>query len=282
MTESETVTPRTYGLSEALGDFDALFPDGGRAWDQFQGCRFLLCIRGSAVVEIDGVSYRLRSGVLLSITPCRSLRRISMSDDLSIRLVAFAFEFLSDMPFLVKTRIAGEMASDPVRHPDSESWRTLTSLYDFMCEQNRRTAHPTQAEVIKALFFVFIAEVSRLYAPETRLRLPQTRPGAITDDFFTLLHHNFRTQHFPAFYAGELNLTEKYLSKVIGTTTGRTPSAWIADFLMRESRLLLQATDRTVGEISEMLGFPNSSFFARFFRRHAGCSPRSFRKRAEG
>ena len=35
--------------------------------------------------------------------------------------------------------------------------------------------------------------------------------------------------------------------------------------------------DVTVGEISDRLGFPEPAHFTRFFRDHAGVSPREFR-----
>lgn len=55
---------------------------------------------------------------------------------------------------------------------------------------------------------------------------------------------------------------------------------WIADFLIQEAKLMLKSSDKSVIEISDELGFPNSSSFARFFRNHVNLSPLEFKNRA--
>lgn len=79
---------------------------------------------------------------------------------------------------------------------------------------------------------------------------------------------------------GVLCLTEKYLIRTIGRTTGHTPAYWIAGFRLREANVLLRSTDLSVTEISELLGFASPSLFARFYRRLSGSSPLEARKAA--
>ena len=44
-----------------------------------------------------------------------------------------------------------------------------------------------------------------------------------------------------------------------------------------DGRLLLKDTDLSVKEISNRLGFPNSSFFGQYFREQAGMTPMAYR-----
>jgi AraC-like DNA-binding protein len=46
---------------------------------------------------------------------------------------------------------------------------------------------------------------------------------------------------------------------------------------MEDCYLMLRDTNKTVKEISDSLGFPNSSFFGQFFRRQAGMTPLDYR-----
>lgn len=62
------------------------------------------------------------------------------------------------------------------------------------------------------------------------------------------------------------------------TLTSYTVYFWIEEFTVKEAKLLLRSTGASVIEIADMLNFPNSSFFAKFFRRHTGFSPVEFRK----
>lgn len=54
----------------------------------------------------------------------------------------------------------------------------------------------------------------------------------------------------------------------------------MADFILREAKLMLRSTDLSVTEIADKLSFPNSSSFARFFRKYTGFSPVQFRNEA--
>lgn len=46
---------------------------------------------------------------------------------------------------------------------------------------------------------------------------------------------------------------------------------------MRKSMSLLNNTQMTVQEISDMLNFPNASYFGTFFRKQMGMSPQQYR-----
>jgi AraC-like DNA-binding protein len=46
---------------------------------------------------------------------------------------------------------------------------------------------------------------------------------------------------------------------------------------MQDCYRLLSETDLTVKEISNRLGFPNSSFFGQYFREQAGVTPMEYR-----
>ena len=70
------------------------------------------------------------------------------------------------------------------------------------------------------------------------------------------------------------------MMRSIKKQTGQTFHYWMADFILREAKLMLRSTDLSVTEIADKLSFPNSSSFARFFRKYTGFSPVQFRNEA--
>ena len=80
-----------------------------------------------------------------------------------------------------------------------------------------------------------------------------------------------------SFYANSLNITSKYLSSVCKRVSGKSPIRWIIDSVMQDCYRLLSETDLSVKEISNQLGFPNSSFFGQYFREQAGVTPMEYR-----
>lgn len=95
--------------------------------------------------------------------------------------------------------------------------------------------------------------------------------------FMTLLAHNFRTERKVIHYAERMHISPKYLSTIIKEVSKRSASEWIDEFVISESKNLLQFTDHSVQEISNKMHFANQSFFGKYFKAHTGYSPVAFR-----
>ncbi|MBP5320838.1 MAG: AraC family transcriptional regulator [Kiritimatiellae bacterium] len=59
--------------------------------------------------------------------------------------------------------------------------------------------------------------------------------------------------------------------------TGLSPLAYQLSLRMRRAKRLLKGTDAPISEIAKSLGFRSQAYFARFFRKETGQSPRSYR-----
>ena len=82
------------------------------------------------------------------------------------------------------------------------------------------------------------------------------------------------------FYADKLCISDKHLMRTVKEQTGYSVHYCIADFIIQEAQLMLKSSDKSVIEISNELGFPNSSSFARIFRNPVNLSPLEFKNRA--
>lgn len=56
-------------------------------------------------------------------------------------------------------------------------------------------------------------------------------------------------------------------------------TAYLKSLRMARARELLDTTDRRVGEIAQLVGYPDPFYFARHFRSVNGCSPTEYRAR---
>ena len=103
------------------------------------------------------------------------------------------------------------------------------------------------------------------------------RDKDIFSKFLTLIASEQYKHRQVSYYADKLCLTPKYLSIVCQRVSGKAPMQWITESTMEDCYLMLRDTNKTVKEISDSLGFPNSSFFGQFFRRQAGMTPLDYR-----
>jgi AraC family transcriptional regulator, transcriptional activator of pobA len=100
---------------------------------------------------------------------------------------------------------------------------------------------------------------------------------------FRQLIENRYAQHWPVQrFARELGLSETSLNRLCRRLTGSTGFDLLQQRLALEARRrLIYATDSVSG-IAGALGFKDSAYFSRFFRRHGGVSPQEFRRRHRG
>jgi AraC-like DNA-binding protein len=80
-----------------------------------------------------------------------------------------------------------------------------------------------------------------------------------------------------AFYADQLCLTPKYMSKLIKTATGKSAPEWIDAYVILEAKNLLKYSSDTIKQIVFKLNFPNQSVFYKFFKSRTGMTPSEYR-----
>lgn len=256
------------------GSRRGLFPDENGYRTPIGRIHFVLVEQGGALIEADGLNLLLHEGSFLFLLPNMTLHAQSHTPNFRYRYLFFDFDFMADFPLLLKADVSYKAIGAPARNLDAPTASLIGRYFEFIRE---RVHSGSNSEIIKGLLFSLIMEVNRLYADENA-PLKVSRPDELTDSFFYLLHLFFRKEHHAVFYADKLCVSDKHLMRTLRRTTGHTFHFWLSEFLLREAKQLLKSTDRSVTEISEELCFPNSSFFARFFRRHEGQSPQQFRK----
>lgn len=68
-----------------------------------------------------------------------------------------------------------------------------------------------------------------------------------------------------------------YLTDLVRRETGRTVLNWILERRMAEARCLLLETARSVNQIAEAVGYLDTGYFIRLFRRSNGKTPQAWR-----
>jgi AraC family transcriptional activator of pobA len=129
-------------------------------------------------------------------------------------------------------------------------------------------------EMLRARFQTLLLALARV-AQRQQISLPPLTSTVAR--FKALVEERFRQTHRVADYAGLLALTPGHLSRLCSVGTGQTAGALIEARLVLEAKRLLAHSDAPAAEIALYLGFPDASYFGRFFRRHAAQSPGAFR-----
>lgn len=236
---------------------------------------FIMITDGEGVVEIDEHDFCVHKGSFIYMLPHHLLMLRSRSDNFRTAYTGFTFESLSDFPLLLKADISDYAGHHPCCDLCDRDYIVLAKYHDLLTDRYR--SEDSGMGILKGLLFSFVMEVNRIYSGRTE-EVQATHQDKLIDDFFKLLHCHFTQERSVAFYAHELCVSDKHLMRMIKIKTGQTFHFWLADFLLRQARLLLLSTDMNVTQIAERLHFPDSSAFARFFRKGTGLSPSEYKE----
>lgn len=133
--------------------------------------------------------------------------------------------------------------------------------------------------LVRLYLNIFLIESERIYQRQNADNdTPLSRKEQLVAQFKLLVTQKLRMFKQVAEYADNLNVNPQYLNDTIKEITGNSASYFINQQLLTEAKACLIQTDDTISEIADYLNFTDQSYFARFFKKHAGMTPSQFRE----
>lgn len=107
---------------------------------------------------------------------------------------------------------------------------------------------------------------------------PQDRSSRHFARFSQMVEQHYKAHRTIEEYAKVLGITAAHLNTLCQRFAGRTALQLTHERLMLEAKRDLIYTSKTIGEVSDNLGFSEPAYFTRFFKRTTGLSPKAYRK----
>lgn len=236
--------------------------------------------KGSAVVSVNEKEYKATENVMLFIHPNSEIKLINHTKDFQVFFLSFLRSIMHEVGQRLEPRFFGLLFHKVqwfVLPEARSSVRGFCALFEF-AYNNRQ--NPFRHEVILSLIGVFIKGVYGIvmeYYPDLKSN-DTLRIQTLFKRFMMLLENNYTAEHGVQFYAEKLCISSKYLTQICRRVVQKTPKSLIDYKLFSTALSLLDRTDKNIQEVSNMLGFPDQSYFSRFFRRCMGVSPVYYRQ----
>lgn len=239
----------------------------------------LLIESGTAEVLIDNEVVEATTNTMVFVRPQTELRLLKRSENFRAFYAVFLLSLVHEATQRIEPAffaIVFQKKIWPVVSEIRPCVEAFKTMFRYTCSD---LDNPFRHDMIVSLISIFIRGFYGLLQKQyPSLQSGQSiRTNALFKKFLHLLEENFNVEHSVQYYAEQMYISSKYLTQITRKVTQKTPKALIDFKLISESTRLLEKTDLSIQEISNKLGFPDQSYFGRFFRRYLHVSPAIYR-----
>ena len=133
-----------------------------------------------------------------------------------------------------------------------------------------------RTSMMGVLLHQLLIHLSRLYMEQFREEVEGGE--TMLQRFLALVGERYAGLHEVNGYASLLHVSAGHLNDVVKGQSGKTCIEHIQDQLLVEAKRRLLHTELPVNHIGDELGFEDAAYFNRFFKRHMGLTPLTYRK----
>ena len=244
---------------------------------------FLLCNSGRVQLEMVNSTITFSAGQMCILPSNKMMSKTLVSPGVNVSLLCVSDKALKSI-LGAQISIWNKALYLQKTHVIDASWCHTLKDYIFTVFKEKRS--PLFKEIALSFlrtFLLFICEQFGLADEEEGEPAEANKPGILRQDmlfsrFLELLSSQSVKRHPVSFYAAKLCVTPKYLAGLSTRVSGKSPVKWIMEYTMEDIYTQLRMTDKSLKEIAMQTGFPNTSFFGKFFREKSGMTPQEYRQ----
>ncbi|MES1160387.1 MAG: AraC family transcriptional regulator [Bacteroidota bacterium] len=151
----------------------------------------------------------------------------------------------------------------------------LEDTLDKICAEYQ-TKNNWQHGMLIAHMHILLIYLSRLYTAQ--FHHTELAPDRLLlTKYLAKIEESYKELHDVTAYAGLLNISAGHLSEVVKQQSGKPAITHIHERLILEAKRLLFHTEQPIKEITFQLGFKDTSYFNRFFKRITKLTPVEYR-----
>ena len=239
-----------------------------------------LILSGSARAKYDMRVITHHKNDLAIIMPGHIMHPMDCTDDFTYAMLFISPKMFNDLRFHTFSHDYEKFNYAPVCSLTDEQARHLMAIVDQLIiianHTDEELPHRYQALLAQlAVGYEFL----NAYRREQDKQWTENRHTELFNRFCDLVVKHYRESREIKFYADLLNLTPKYLSKVIRTATnGLSPVEWIEQYVIAQAKRLIESrATQTLQETAYLLGFSEPTSFYRYFKRVTGMTAKQYR-----
>lgn len=239
----------------------------------------LFCRSGSAYIEIDFNRHYITQNTQVIITTGTHVQGIEISDNFTCSFIVFRKDIYNEVTARLEPSFTYFLKEYPCVQLSPQNIRKMTlfmqMIEEFYHEKNNCFRSDIFKNYIQSLLLDIYDKTRTLFNIDKSKNVG--RQEELFIKFIHLVYKYTPREREVGFYAEQLCISPRYLSSIVQCIAGCTVKSIIDKHSIQVIKALLKSADKSIQNISYDLGFPDQSFFARYFKKHTGMSPQGYR-----
>ena len=241
----------------------------------------MVCISGKIEVKIDLTQYTLTNGSTMLIFSGSFFQMLNVDKGTKCLFMAISPDFIthaSDVKLGIE--FGRKLKNKPIYHPDTKDMAELVTIYKELKRKLMDKQYTFKEEVAKCYLQIMQCNVLQRFVEQTQVQQesrPTNRKEELFVRFMSIVKEHYTEHRDITFYAEKLFVSPKYLSSVVHDVSGNYATNWINQHVILEAKAMLRAEGMSVKDVSNRLNFANQSFFAKYFKKHTGYTPKQYK-----
>ena len=244
-------------------------------------CMHLLCTAGEGSFVFKEHCYHIaRNDLVVIPTPCK-VKNIAAHANMQVEWFAADYKFLQNQLPSNNYSIGGSISlnHNPVIRVNDE--QSLRLLEDFHRLRDRMDDRHLQFynEMMGSLCLTMMYDIFEAHAQRDASAPHTDRTAYIVKQLMALLATGIsRRERDVSYYAGQLNVSAKYLSSTVKRVTGHSITSYIDRHTVPILKDFLDDERLSLTQIADLMNFTSLSYFSRYCTKHLGQSPSEYRQ----
>jgi AraC-like DNA-binding protein len=237
----------------------------------------VLFTAGNGTHEIEFNNYLIKPGRVFMLAPGQA-HTWQLSDNIDGYIffhtkefydLNFTYEKVANYPFF------SNLCNTPLIVLKKSTLKKIDSIFSEIVKEYRHN-ELMKFKKLPSMVNILYIELSREYLPQ-KIRNDQNLPYlARVRQLEELINKNFVEIKSPGDYARLMHVSEKHLNRMVKVSLNKTTSDLITERIILEAKRMLVFSKKNMAEIIDDLGYVDSAYFFRFFKKKTSLTPTAF------
>ncbi|NDV97594.1 AraC family transcriptional regulator [Dysgonomonas sp. 521] len=240
------------------------------------------CVSGSAIIAINSRKCTLTANHSFILLEAMEFQVFETTSDFSVICCAVSLPFYFELSARISPNVFSILLYGKPDLYNEKELRPVDLLFENLCLLFDNNKHNNRRVMAMNLIICYIYEIYELTLPYANSQKEDDKskyysPTIIS--FYNLLAVHSKKNRSIEFYADKLNISSRYLYKIVKNSLHITPKQVIDDVVVSMIKQMLLTTTLNNQEIAYKFNFPDQSSFGQYFRRCTGMSPIAFKNK---